>query len=78
MTQKRFEKLLISQYSSQARDIRQSIRSIIELRHYSERNKGILIFYNEKNERFAEFKLYSYGEMYARIHRGQSVIGKEP
>ena len=57
MKRKRFEKLMISQHNSQARDIRQSIRAIIELRHYSEGHKGILMVYNEKAECFAEAKL---------------------
>lgn len=50
MKRKRFEKLLISQHKSQARDVRQSIRSIIELRHYSEGHKGILMVYDEKKQ----------------------------
>lgn len=77
MKRKRFEKLMISQHKSQARDIRQSIRAIIELRHYSEGHKGILIVYNEKDERFMEDKLHPYSEMYARVQRGQGAIGKE-
>ena len=40
MKRKRFEKLMISQHRSQARDIRQPIRTIIELRHYSEGAQG--------------------------------------
>lgn len=48
MKRKRFEKLMISQHRSQARDIRQSIRTIIELRHYSEERKGVLMVYDEK------------------------------
>ena len=77
MKRKRFEKLMISQHKSQARDIRQAVRTIIELRHYSEWNKGILMVYNKKTERFMEATLYPYGEMYARIQRGQGTIGKE-
>ena len=77
MKRKRFEKLMISQYKSQARDIRQTVRSIIALRHYSEGHKGILMVYNEKAECFAEAKLYPYSGMYARIQRGQGAIGKE-
>lgn len=77
MKRKRFENLMISQHKSQARDIRQSVRAIIELRHYSEGHKGILMVYNEKAECFTEAKLYPYGEMYARIQRGQGAIGKE-
>lgn len=50
MKRKRFEKLMISQHKSQARDIRQAVRTIIELRHYSEGNKGVLMVYNEKAE----------------------------
>lgn len=49
MKRKRFEKLMISQHKSQARDIRQAVRTIIELRHYSEGNKGVLMVYNEKS-----------------------------
>ena len=75
MKRKRFEKLMISQRKSQARDIRQAI---IELRHYSDGNKGILMVYNEKAECFTEATLYPYDEMYARIQRGQGAIGKEP
>lgn len=41
MTRKRFEKLLIAKHKSQARDVRESIRSLIELRHYSEEKKGV-------------------------------------
>ena len=78
MKHKRFEKLMISQHKSQARDIRQSVRTIIELRHYSEGNKGVLMVYNEKAECFTEATLYPYDEMYARIQRGQGAIGKEP
>ena len=52
MKRKRFEKLMISQHKSQARDIRQSVRTIIELRHYSEGHKGILMVYNEKSRVF--------------------------
>lgn len=78
MKRKRFEKLMISQHKSQARDIRQSVRTIIELRHYSEGNKGVLMVYNEKAEYFTEATLYPYDEMYARIQRGQGAIGKEP
>ena len=48
MKRKRFEKLMISQHKSQARDIRQAVRTIIELRHYSEGHKGILMVYNKK------------------------------
>lgn len=48
MKRKRFEKLMISQHKSQARDIRQAVRTIIELRHYSEECKGILMVYNEE------------------------------
>ena len=77
MKRKRFENLMISQHKSQARDIRQAVRTIIELRHYSEGNKGILMVYNEKAECFTEATLYPYGEMYARIQRGQGAIGKE-
>ena len=33
--------------------------------------------YNEKAECFTEATLYPYGEMYARIQRGQGAIGKE-
>ena len=77
MKRKRFEKLMISQHKSQARDIRQSIRAIIELRHYSEGHKAILMVYNEKVDCFTEATLYPYGEMYARIQRGQGAIGKE-
>lgn len=77
MKRKRFEKLMISQHKSQARDIRQSIRTLIDLRHYSEEYKGILIVYNEKTERFMEAKLHPYSEMYARIQRGQGAIVKE-
>ena len=33
--------------------------------------------YNEKAECFMEATLYPYGEMYARIQRGQGAIGKE-
>ena len=75
MKRKRFEKLMISQHRSQARDIRQSIRTIIELRHYSEERKGILMVYDEKNECFMEAKLYPYSEMLARIKRGKRAIG---
>ena len=77
MRRKRFEKLMISQHKSQARDIRQAVRTIIELRHYSEENKGILLVYNKKAGRFMTATLYPYGEMYARIQRGQGAIGKE-
>ena len=77
MKRKRFEKLMISQHKSQARDIRQAVRTIIELRHYSDGNKGILMAYNKKTGRFMTATLYSYGEMYARIQRGQGAIGKE-
>ena len=77
MKRKRFEKLMISQHKSQARDIRQAVRSIIALRHYSEECNGILIVYNEKTECFMEAKLHPYSEMYARIQRGQGAIGKE-
>lgn len=77
MKRKCFEKLMISQHKSQARDIRQSVRTIIELRHYSEGHKGILMVYNEKAECFTEATLHPYGEMYARIQRGQGAIGKE-
>lgn len=48
MTRKRFEKLMISKNRSQARDIRQSICSLIQMRHYSETHKGILMVYDEK------------------------------
>lgn len=48
MKRKRFEKLMISQHRSQARDIRQAVRTVIELRHYSDGNKGILMVYNKK------------------------------
>lgn len=58
MKRKRFEKLMISQHKSQARDIRQAVRTIIELRHYSEGNKGVLMVYNEKAECFTEATLY--------------------
>ena len=75
MKRKRFEKLMISQHRSQARDIRQSIRTIIELRHYSEERKGILMVYNEKAECFTEAKLYPYSEMLARVKRGGRAIG---
>lgn len=77
MKRKRFEKLMISQHKSQARDIRQAVRFIIALRHYSEECKGILIVYNEKTERYMEAKLHPYSEMYARIQRGRGAIGKE-
>ena len=77
MKRKRFEKLMISQHKSQARDIRQAVRTIIELRHYSEGNKGVLMVYNEKAECFTEATLYPYSEMYARIQRGQGAIGRE-
>lgn len=50
MKRKRFEKLMISQHKSQARDIRQAVRTIIELRQYSEGHKGILIVYNKKKQ----------------------------
>lgn len=75
MKRKRFEKLMISQHGSQARDIRQSIRAIIEMRHYSEEHKGILMVYDEKNECFMEAKLYPYSEMLARIKRGERAVG---
>lgn len=78
MKRKRFEKLMISQHKSQACDIRQAVRTIIELRHYSDGNKGIPIVYNKKTGRFMMATLYPYGEMYARIQRGQGAIGKEP
>ena len=71
MKRKRFEKLMISQHKSQARDIRQAVRTIIE------GNKGVLMVYNEKAECFTEATLYPYDEMYARIQRGQGAIGKE-
>lgn len=48
MTRKRFEKLMIAKHKSQARDIRQSVRAIIDLRHYSEEKSGILMVYDEK------------------------------
>lgn len=48
MTRKRFEKLMIAKHKSQARDIRQSVRSIIDLRHYSEGKSGILMVYDKK------------------------------
>lgn len=57
MKRKRFEKLMISQHKSQARDIRQAVRTIIELRHYSEGHKGILMVYNKKVECFTEATL---------------------
>ena len=74
MKRKRFEKLMISQHKSQARDIRQSVRAIIELRHYSEGHKGILMVYNEKAECFTEAKLYPYGEMYARSREVRALL----
>ena len=77
MKRKRFEKLMISQHRPQARDIRQAVRTVIELRHYSDGNKGILMVYNKKTGRFMTATLYPYGEMYARIQRGQGAIGKE-
>lgn len=75
MTRKRFEKLMISKNRSQARDIRQSICSLIQMRHYSETHKGILMVYDEKNECFMEAKMYPYSEMLARIERGEKAIG---
>lgn len=75
MTRKRFEKLMIAKHKSQARDIRQSVRAIIDLRHYSEGKSGILMVYDEKNECFTEAKLYPYREMFARIERGEKAIG---
>lgn len=64
MKRKRFEKLLISQHKSQARDVRQSIRSIIELRRYSEEHKGILMVYDEKNNCYTELKMRPYSDMF--------------
>ena len=48
MTRKRFEKLMIAKHKSQARDIRQSVRAIIDLRHYSEGKSGTLMVYDKK------------------------------
>lgn len=48
MTRKRFEKLMIAKHKSQARDIRQSVRAIIDLRHYSEGKSGVLMVYDKK------------------------------
>ena len=75
MKRKRFEKLLISQHKSQARDIRQSIRSLIELRHYSEEKKGIVAVYDKKSDGFTELKMRPYDEMYDRILKGMRAIG---
>ena len=75
MKRKRFEKLLISQHKSQVRDVRQSVRSLIELRHYSEGRRGVLMVYDEKNECYTELKVRSYSEMYDRIVKGKRAIG---
>lgn len=75
MKRKRFEKLLISQHKSQARDVRQSIRSIIELRRYSEEHKGILMVYDEKNNCYTELKMRPYSDMFDRIMRGERALG---
>ncbi len=77
MKRKRFEKLMISQHKSQARDIRQAVRTIIELRHYSEGHKGILMVYNEKAECFYGGHAVPLRRNVCRIQRGQGAIGKE-
>lgn len=75
MKRKRFEKLLISQHKSQARDIRQAVRSLIELRHYSEEKKGVVVVYDKKSDCFTELEMRPYGEMYDRIVKGKRAIG---
>lgn len=75
MKRKRFEKLLISQHKSQARDIRQAVRSLIELRHYSEEKKGVVVVYDKKSDCFTELEMRSYSEMYDRIVKGKRAIG---
>lgn len=74
MKRKRFEKLMISQHKSQARDIRQAVRTIIELRHYSEGNKGVLMVYNEKAECFTEATLYPYDEMMPGFREARALL----
>ena len=46
MKRKRFEKLMISQHKSQARDIRQAVRTIIELRHQHHNEPGMSPHHN--------------------------------
>lgn len=75
MTRKRFEKLLIAKHKSQARDVRKSTRVLIEMRHYSERNKGFLMIYDKENNCYTELKLRPYSEMLARIERGEKALG---
>lgn len=74
MKRKRFEKLMISQHKSQARDIRRLSVPSSNCSHYSEGNKGVLMVYNEKAECFTEATLYPYDEMYARIQRGRALL----
>mgnify|MGYP007039095779 CR=1 FL=1 len=75
MKRKRFEKLLISQHKSQARDIRQAVRSLIELRHYSEEKKGVVVVYDKESDCFTELEMRPYSEMYDRIVKGKRAIG---
>lgn len=75
MKRKRFEKLLISQHKSRARDIRQAVRSLIELRHYSEEKKGVVVVYDKKSDCFTELEMRPYSEMYDRIVKGKRAIG---
>lgn len=75
MKRKRFEKLLMGRHGKRAREARDTVRELIEIRRATEGYWGVIAFYDIATHTFVKPVFYSYKEMLERIESGKPAIG---
>lgn len=71
MKRKRFEKLLMGRYGKHAREARDTVRELIEIR----RHLGVVTLYDVATHTFVTPAFYPYKEILERIESGKPAIG---
>ena len=75
MKRKRFEKLLIGRHGKSAREVKDAVREMIEIRRAAERCPEVFLFYDIATHAFVTPVFCPYKEMLERIESGKSAIG---
>lgn len=75
MKRKRFEKLLMGRCGKHAREARDTVRELIEIRRAIEGHLGVVAFYDVATNTFVTPVFYPYKEMLERIESGKPAIG---
>lgn len=74
MKRKRFEKLMMGRYGKAPRDLRDAVRTVIEIRRCVELDHNVYCVYDKNHDVFRAVTVYPYKEMLERIEAEKPVI----